>query len=72
MKKDIHIYIDYELSNEIEKISKWNKSTLSNTYAVLLKNGLYINNISNKLDLIYKLLLRITNNNYRKIDKLSE
>lgn len=71
MKKDVHVYIDYELSNTIEKISKSNKSTLSNTYTVLLRNGLYINDISNKLDLIYKLLLRMLNNN-KRIDKLSE
>lgn len=71
MKKDVHVYIYYELSNTIEKISKSNKSTLSNTYTVLLRNGLYINDISNKLDLIYKLLLRMLNNN-KRIDKLSE
>lgn len=71
MKKNVHVYIDYELSNAIEKISKSNKSTLSNTYTVLLRNGLYINDISNKLDLIYKLLLRMLNNN-KRIDKLSE
>ncbi len=72
MKKDVHVYIDYELSNIIEKISKTNKMTLSNTYNVLLKNGLTISDINNKLDLIYKLLLNLSKNEYNRIDKLSE
>ncbi len=72
MKKDVHVYIDYELANVIEKISKSNKTTLSNTYIVLLKNGLNISDINSKLDLIYKLLLKITNREYKKVDKLSE
>ncbi len=72
MKKDVHVYIDYELANEIERISKSNKTTLSNTYIVLLKNGLSISDINTKLDLIYKLLLKITNREYKKVDKLSE
>ena len=50
MKKDVHIYIDYDLSNVIDKISKTNKMTLSNTYNVLLKNGLTICDINYKLD----------------------
>ena len=64
--------IDYELSNIIEKISKTNKMTLSNTYNALLKNGLTIGDINNKLDLIYKLLLNLSKNEYNRIDKLSE
>ncbi len=72
MKKDVHVYIDYELANVIEKISKSNKTTLSNTYIVLLKNGLNISDINSKLDLIYKLLLKIISSEYKKIDKLSE
>ena len=47
MKKDVHVYIDYELSNIIDKISKTNKMTLSNTYNVLLKSGLTISDIKN-------------------------
>ena len=72
MKKDVHIYIDYELSNIIEKISKSNKMTLSNTYNNLLKNGLTISDINNKLDLIYKLLLNFSNKEFKRTDKLSE
>ncbi len=72
MKKDVHVYIDYELSNIIEKISKSNKMTLSNTYNNLLKSGLTISDINNKLDLIYKLLLNFSNKEFKRIDKLSE
>ena len=72
VKKDVHVYIDYELSNIIEKISKSNKMTLSNTYNNLLKSGLTISDINNKLDLIYKLLLNFSNKEFKRIDKLSE
>lgn len=72
MKKDVHVYIDYELSNIIEKISKSKKMTLSNTYNNLLKSGLTISDINNKLDLIYKLLLNFLNKEFKKTDKLSE
>ena len=72
MKKDVHVYIDYELSNIIEKISKSNKMTLSNTYNYLLKSGLTISDINNKLDLIYKLLLNFSNKEFKRTDKLSE
>ena len=72
MKKDVHIYIDYDLSNVIDKISKTNKMTLSNTYNVLLKNGLTICDINYKLDLIYKLLLNFSNKENKRIDELSE
>ena len=72
MKKDVHVYIDYELSNIIEKISKSNKMTLSNTYNNLLKSGLTISDINNKLDLIYKLLLNFSNKEFKRTDKLSE
>ena len=72
VKKDVHVYIDYELSNIIEKISKSNKMTLSNTYNNLLKSGLTISDINNKLDLIYKLLLNFSNKEFKRTDKLSE
>ena len=72
MKKDVHVYIDYDLSNVIEKISKTNHTTLSNTYSFLLKNGLTICDMNNKLDLIYKLLLKQYNESYKIVDKLSE
>ena len=72
MKKDVHVYIDYELSNIIEKISKSNKMTLSNTYNNLLKSGLTISDVNNKLDLIYKLLLNFSNKEFKRTDKLSE
>ena len=72
MKKDVHVYIDYELSNIIEKIFKSNKMTLSNTYNNLLKSGLTISDINNKLDLIYKLLLNFSNKEFKRTDKLSE
>ncbi len=69
MKKDVHIYLDYELSNNIENIAKQNNKSLSTTYTSIIMNGLTINSILMKLDLIYKLLLK---NQKRKIDKLSD
>ena len=46
--------------------------TLSNTYNNLLKSGLTISDINNKLDLIYKLLLNFSNKEFKRTDKLSE
>ncbi len=72
MKKDVHIYLEYDLSNIIEKIAKQNNESLSTTYSVLLKNALYINEILSKLDLIYNLLLKNENRRISKRDKISD
>lgn len=72
MKKDVHIYLEYDLSNIIEKIAKQNNESLSTTYSVLLKNALYINEILTKLDLIYNLLLKSTNKRISKRDNISD
>ncbi len=72
MKKDVHIYLEYDLSNIIEKIAKQNNESLSTTYSVLLKNALYINEILSKLDLIYNLLLKNENKRISKRDKISD
>lgn len=72
MKKDVHIYLEYDLSNIIEKIAKQNNESLSTTYSVLLKNALYINEILLKLDLIYNLLLKNENKRISKRDIISD
>ena len=72
MKKDVHIYLEYDLSNIIEKIAKQNNESLSTTYSVLLKNALYINEILSKLDLIYNILLKNENKRISKRDKISD
>lgn len=72
MKKDVHIYLEYDLSNIIEKIAKQNNESLSTTYSVLLKNALYINEILSKLDLIYNLLLKNENKRISKRDNISD
>ncbi len=73
MKKDVHIYLDYELSNEIEKIAIKNNESLSNTYAIILYYGLSMGEVLKKLDLIYKTLNRISYNLYSKEkDKMNE
>ena len=73
MKKDVHIYLDYELSNEIEKIAIKNNESLSNTYTIFLYYGLSMGEVLKKLDLIYKTLNRISYNLYSKEkDKMNE
>lgn len=73
MKKDVHIYLDYELSNEIEKIAMKNHENLSNTYTIILNYGLSMGEVLKKLDLIYKSLNRISYNLYSKEkDKMNE
>jgi len=59
MKKDVHIYLDYELSNEIEKIAYKNNESLSNVYNKIIYYGLSMGEIIKKLDLIYKSLNRL-------------
>ena len=40
MKKDVHVYIDYQLTNRIEKLAKTQHMTLSNIYTELLNKAL--------------------------------
>lgn len=73
MKKDVHIYLDYDLSNEIEKIAQKNNESLSSVYSKIICYGINVGEVIKKLDLIYKSLNRL--NSYlitKEKDKMNE
>ena len=59
MKKDVHIYLQYDLANKIDNIAKSEKASLSDTYAKLLNQGLMLKELI--------LNLKLTNMNFKKI-----
>lgn len=52
MKKDVHIYLDYGLVNQIEAIAKIEHKKISTIYARLLNQGLSQIDIDDRLDII--------------------
>lgn len=52
MKKDVHIYLDYGLVNQIEAIAKLEHKKISTIYARLLNQGLSQIDIDDRLDII--------------------
>ena len=52
MKKDVHIYLDYGLVNQIEAIAKIEHKKISTIYARLLNQGLSQIDVDDRLDII--------------------
>ena len=50
MKKDVHVYIDYEIANKIEKDAKKRHKRISDEYTELLKQALSFNELENNFD----------------------
>ena len=50
MKKDVHVYIDYEIANKIEKSAKKRNKRISDEYCELLKQALSFNELENNFN----------------------
>ncbi len=59
MKKDVHIYLQYDLANRLDNIAKSERNSLSDTYARLLNQGLMIEELL--------LNVKLANMNFKKI-----
>lgn len=51
MKKDVHIYIDYDLNKKVESNARENGRTISDEYSRLVKYSLEFEKIFEKLNL---------------------
>lgn len=59
MKKDVHIYLQYDLANRLDNIAKSERNSLSDTYARLLNQGLMIEELL--------LNVKLANMNFKKV-----
>jgi hypothetical protein len=67
MKKDVHIYLDYELANKLESLAKKEHKKISNTYSEIIKFGFEQKQIQETLSSFeYSFKKIISNTNYTK------
>lgn len=62
MKKDVHVYIDYDLNKQIESRARENGTTISDEYGKLLKYSLEFEKIFEKLNLMNGAIKKIYSN----------
>ena len=67
MKKDVHIYLPYNLANRLENIAKSEKNSLTDVYTRLLNQGLILEELlKNVKDTNINLKKITSNTNYIK------
>lgn len=62
MKKDVHIYIDYDLNKKIESNARENGRTISEEYSRLVKYSLEFEKIFERLNLMNSSIRKIYSN----------